>query len=183
MVGYVLTPWGRVGVVVSERGLEEVSLPALATSGAAEPGKEQASPMPAEPVYRDAVPADPVRPDPVRRRLQRWQELVHAYAWEPEKVRDGFPWEDLAWERVGEFTAAVCRAMTEIPWGETRTYGELARRVGRPRGARAVGQACGRNPWPLVVPCHRVVATDGLGGYGGGLALKEALLAWERRLP
>ncbi|MGQ9699706.1 MAG: methylated-DNA--[protein]-cysteine S-methyltransferase [Candidatus Bipolaricaulaceae bacterium] len=66
-----------------------------------------------------------------------------------------------------------------IPYGEVRTYGELARGVGSWRAARAVGQALASNPLPIVVPCHRVVGRHGLGGYGPGLAWKERLLALE----
>jgi methylated-DNA-[protein]-cysteine S-methyltransferase len=72
----------------------------------------------------------------------------------------------------------------EIPYGETATYGEVAELVGRPGAARAVGTAMARCPVPLFVPCHRVVAAHGIGGYGGGaegVALKRALLAHERR--
>jgi methylated-DNA-[protein]-cysteine S-methyltransferase len=68
----------------------------------------------------------------------------------------------------------------EIPYGETRTYGWVAAQAGRPRGARAVGQAMSHNTVPLVIPCHRVVAAGGrLGGFGGGLTLKRALLRLE----
>jgi methylated-DNA-[protein]-cysteine S-methyltransferase len=77
------------------------------------------------------------------------------------------------------FQARVRKAMQEIPYGQTRSYGELAHSAG---GApRAIGQACGANPLPLVVPCHRVVASNGLGGYSGGkgLATKRLLLALE----
>jgi len=78
------------------------------------------------------------------------------------------------------FHAKVLRALARVPYGRTVTYGELAARVGRPHGARAVGQAMARNPVPLVIPCHRVVACGGgLGGYGGGLDLKRRLLDLE----
>lgn len=78
------------------------------------------------------------------------------------------------------FERQVWRELRRIPYGETATYGEIARRVGRPGAARAVGAANGRNPIPIVVPCHRVVAAGGkLGGYGGGLALKRRLLDLE----
>ena len=71
--------------------------------------------------------------------------------------------------------------MCEIPYGEVVSYGDLAAEVGSPKAFRAVGQACNRNPLPIVVPCHRVVASDGsLGGYGGGLEAKRTLLALER---
>ena len=77
------------------------------------------------------------------------------------------------------FQKEVWRELTRIPYGETISYGELARRVGRPKGPRAVGQANGRNPIPIIVPCHRVLASNGIGGYGGGLTIKRALLAVE----
>lgn len=79
-----------------------------------------------------------------------------------------------------EFDRRVWRSLLEIPWGETRTYGEVARRIGSPGSARAVGGANGRNPMAILVPCHRVVAAGGrLGGYGGGLDMKRWLLAHE----
>ncbi len=77
------------------------------------------------------------------------------------------------------FQQEVWRELSRIPYGETISYGELARRVGRPKGSRAVGQANGRNPIPIIVPCHRVLASGGIGGYGGGLPMKRALLAVE----
>jgi methylated-DNA-[protein]-cysteine S-methyltransferase len=80
------------------------------------------------------------------------------------------------------FDHAVWDAVAAIPYGATATYGEIARRIGNPAAARAVGAANGRNPVPLVIPCHRVVATGGkLGGYGGGLPLKRRLLSLEGR--
>jgi len=85
------------------------------------------------------------------------------------------------------FEMEVWTALQNIPYGSTVTYGELATRLGRPGAARAVGSANGRNPIPIVVPCHRVIAAGGkLGGYGGGLTLKRQLLDLEsgqRQLP
>ncbi len=78
-----------------------------------------------------------------------------------------------------DFQREVWTELSRIPYGETISYGELARRVGRPNGPRAVGQANGRNPIPVIVPCHRVLASTGIGGYGGGLKVKRALLAIE----
>jgi methylated-DNA-[protein]-cysteine S-methyltransferase len=79
-----------------------------------------------------------------------------------------------------EFQRAVWNAMRNIPHGQTRSYGWLAERVKNPRAYRAVGSACGVNPLPVVVPCHRVVAGDGsLGGFSGGLNRKRRLLALE----
>ena len=78
------------------------------------------------------------------------------------------------------FQRKVWEVTREIPSGEVRTYGEIARKVGRPNGARAVGGALGRNPFPIVIPCHRVVgANRALTGFGAGLAWKGALLNWE----
>ena len=78
------------------------------------------------------------------------------------------------------FQRRVWHALETIPYGSTRTYGDIARAVGAPKAARAVGQANHRNPIPIVIPCHRVVAAGGkLGGYGGGIALKRRLLALE----
>lgn len=78
------------------------------------------------------------------------------------------------------FQLQVWFALADIPYGETISYAELACRVGRPRAFRAVGQANGANPLPIVLPCHRVVASGGgIGGYGGGLDLKRQLLAIE----
>jgi len=89
---------------------------------------------------------------------------------------------DLALDPRGTpFQCSVWEALLDIPYGETRTYQEIASRIRQPRAVRAVGSANGANPLSLVVPCHRVVATGGkLGGYGGGLDLKARLLAMER---
>ncbi len=99
-----------------------------------------------------------------------------------EGKRDGF---DLALDLRGTpFQRAVWEALLRIPYGETRSYGDVARAVRRPKAVRAVGSANGANPVPLVVPCHRVVRSSGkLGGYGGGLLLKKRLLALERSRP
>jgi len=79
------------------------------------------------------------------------------------------------------FQLNVWRLLCEIPYGETISYGELARRTGNPNAARAVGLANGSNPIPIVIPCHRVIGSNGkLTGYGGGLHIKEKLLALER---
>lgn len=85
--------------------------------------------------------------------------------------------------RGTEFQQAVWEALMEIPFGETRSYGAIAKRIGRPGAARAVGAANGSNPIALIVPCHRVIGANGsLTGYGGGLKLKQSLLAHERGL-
>jgi methylated-DNA-[protein]-cysteine S-methyltransferase len=78
------------------------------------------------------------------------------------------------------FQKKVWRALQDIPYGETISYGDLARRVGNPKASRAVGAANGQNPIPIVIPCHRVIGANGkLTGFGGGLPVKEVLLALE----
>lgn len=79
-----------------------------------------------------------------------------------------------------DFQHRVWAALLDIPAGQTVTYGELAARIGKPKAARAVGTALGANPVPLLVPCHRVLASNGLGGYTGGLDVKKRLLAAEK---
>ena len=86
----------------------------------------------------------------------------------------------LDWRLSEGFRLRVLRAIAKIPYGETRSYTEMAAKAGNERAVRAAGTACGRNPIPLVVPCHRVLRVGGaLGGYGGGLSMKEALLRLE----
>jgi methylated-DNA-[protein]-cysteine S-methyltransferase len=86
----------------------------------------------------------------------------------------------LDWRLSGGFRQRVLRAINRIPYGQTRSYTEMARKAGNERAVRAAGTACGSNPLPLVVPCHRVLRTGGaLGGYGGGLPMKQGLLELE----
>jgi methylated-DNA-[protein]-cysteine S-methyltransferase len=81
-----------------------------------------------------------------------------------------------------QFQRTVWRHLRDIPYGETISYGELARRTGNPKASRAVGAANGANPIPIVIPCHRVIGANGkLTGFGGGLPIKEKLLALESR--
>ena len=83
--------------------------------------------------------------------------------------------------RGTEFQKSVWHQLSKIPYGETRSYGELARMVGRPRAQRAVGAANGMNPVPIVIPCHRVIEASGrIGGYSAGLDNKRFLLAFEQ---
>ena len=87
--------------------------------------------------------------------------------------------------RGTDFQLVVWKELTKVPFGATTSYGELARRVGKPRGARAIGNALGSNPVPIIVPCHRVIGHDQrLVGFGGGLSVKEQLLELEQvRIP
>jgi methylated-DNA-[protein]-cysteine S-methyltransferase len=86
----------------------------------------------------------------------------------------------LDWRLSHDFRRRVLRAIDRIPYGKTRSYTEVAASAGNARAVRAAGSACGANPIPIVVPCHRVLRTGGaLGGYGGGLPMKRALLELE----
>ena len=81
-----------------------------------------------------------------------------------------------------DFQKKVWKRLCDIPYGETISYGQLAQRIGNPNASRAVGLANGSNPIPIIIPCHRVIGSNGkLTGYGGGLPIKEKLLALERR--
>jgi O-6-methylguanine DNA methyltransferase len=105
------------------------------------------------------------------------RELQEYFAGERKKF--SFPL-DL---RGTDFQLACWRALMGIPYGETRSYAEIARAVGKPRAFRAVGMANNRNPIAIVVPCHRVIASDGsLAGYGGGMEIKRFLLELEGAL-
>ena len=80
-----------------------------------------------------------------------------------------------------EFMQKVWQALASIPYGEVRTYGDIAKQIGAPKAYRAVGMACNRNPLPIIVPCHRVIGANGrLVGYAGGLETKATLLALEK---
>ena len=105
--------------------------------------------------------------------------------WVAIGIEDGTVCEDITLDgnvRIGvgtEFQRAVWEGVSRIPKGKTLTYGELAADAGHPGAARAVGQAVGSNPIPLLIPCHRVVASNGIGGFGGDVRLKKRLLAAE----
>lgn len=83
-----------------------------------------------------------------------------------------------------DFQKKVWKALNEIPYGETRTYKEVAKEIGHERACRAVGSANNKNPIPIIIPCHRVIGRDGkLAGYAGGLKIKEMLLQLENHGP
>jgi O-6-methylguanine DNA methyltransferase len=111
----------------------------------------------------------------------KWQEMV-ANAINDllagSKPRELPPFD---WTGRSEFQQKVWRALLKIPVGHTRTYSEVAERIGMPGAARAVGNACGANPIPVLVPCHRVLAAGGkIGGFSAGLEWKQKLLAAEK---
>lgn len=95
--------------------------------------------------------------------------------------RDDFEWDEFDLDATGDFHRRVWKAMRAIPFGETATYAEVARDAGSPLAFRACGQACGANRIIVFIPCHRVVSSTGLGGFGCGLEWKKHFLAMEKR--
>ena len=155
------TPWGRMAVAATARGLAHVVLP----------GKRNGMVLAHLARLRGSD-----APRSARTRA-RWAEREIREYLRGRRRAFTVPLDLTALPR---FHQRALLAARKIPFGRTVTYGELAARAGRPHAARAVGQAMARNPVPLVVPCHRVVATGGrLGGFGGGATLKRRLLTLE----
>ena len=129
----------------------------------------------------DAVPDLAIAGHAPRTHLDRALAAIAAWAGGDGGALDDVPVDLLG---LGEWDRLVLGGVRSIPWGMTAGYGEIARRIGRPGAARAVGGAVGRNPIALVIPCHRVIAGDGtIGGYGGGWwGEREDLIALKRRL-
>lgn len=121
-------------------------------------------------------------PDP------QWQRNAAKVAFAAKQLDEYFAGErqdfDLPLHPIGTpFQVNVWHALAKIPYGATISYGELARRIGQPEAVRAVGAANGRNPIPIILPCHRVIGADGsLTGFGGGLPTKRFLLAMEDQI-
>lgn len=133
------------------------------------------------PVGRPATRGAPARPDvPGTGQIRAWHRLTEAALKNVLAGRDPADLPPLDWSGTTEFQQAVWRAMLKIPSGKTKSYGEIAAALGKPRAVRAVGGACGANPIPVLVPCHRVLAAHGkIGGFGSGLHWKRELLARE----
>lgn len=158
----VQTAWGWVGLTASADKLYRVTLP-MSTLEEARRYLQTYHPQ----VEEEDSP-HPIL-GPVATLLQRY--------FQGDRVHFDVP---LAFEGLTPFQTQVLSLTREIPYGHTLTYGELARELGKPGASRAVGQALARNPWPIVVPCHRVVGRNGkLTGFGGGLSMKERLLRLE----
>jgi methylated-DNA-[protein]-cysteine S-methyltransferase len=121
-------------------------------------------------------------PDP------QWQRNAAKVAFAAKQLNEYFAGErqhfELPMHPIGTpFQVDVWHALAKIPYGATISYGELARRIGQPQAVRAVGAANGRNPLPIVLPCHRVIGADGsLTGFGGGLPTKRFLLSMEDQI-
>jgi len=167
---------GGIGLAASARGLVLTTLPGRAET---------------------AGPAEVVPPPEVAAVLDAAEAALAAYyaTW-PESPREGLPalWAELLklpldLGGLTTFSRTVLERLRRIPPGEVATYGQLAARAGSPRAARAVGSVMAKNPLPIVLPCHRIIASDGtLGGFAGdtkeeGLALKAMLLRYEGWLP
>lgn len=125
---------------------------------------------------------------PVERRSKRAAELTERKKILISKIVASFHSEkrfstkDYIFTKGSAFERKVWAALEKIPFGETRTYGDIAQSIGSPRAFRAVGRACGRNPLPLIIPCHRVVGASGkLTGFSAGLWRKQWLLESEKR--
>lgn len=157
------SPFGRVLLAATPRGLIKVALPNQPTDEVLEQLAASVSPR---------VLESPAQLDEARRELDRYFQ-GRLYDFE-------LP---LDWQLTHGFRRKVLRATARIPYGQTRSYMDMATRAGSPRAVRAAGSALGSNPIPIVVPCHRVLRTGGsLGGYGGGLEMKQALLELEGAL-
>lgn len=151
------TPVGILRLVGGERRLERVDLP-------------NAAALAPDPAWRAARRTLPAALRTARQQLSEYFAGARR-SFDLPLAPEGTAFQRRVWEELGR-----------IAYGETISYGELARRIGRPTASRAVGAANGRNPLAIVVPCHRVIGADGtLTGYGGGLPIKKQLLALERR--
>ncbi|HEX5711951.1 MAG TPA: methylated-DNA--[protein]-cysteine S-methyltransferase [Solirubrobacterales bacterium] len=161
-VAYTTTdsPFGELLLARTPRGLVRVGLPNQDADELLDELATRVSPR----VLEAAAPLDDVR-----------RELDLYFA--GKLTEFDLP---LDWQLSRDFRRRVLRGIARIPYGQTRTYTQMAKGAGNERAVRAAGSACGSNPIPVVVPCHRVLrSSGGLGGYGGGLPMKEALLQLE----
>jgi methylated-DNA-[protein]-cysteine S-methyltransferase len=155
------SPFGTLLLAKTPRGLVRLGLPGEDVEAMLADLAGRISPR---------VLEDPARLDEERRELDDYF-AGHRHAFE-------LP---IDWQLSNGFLLRARQGIAAIPYGETRTYTDLARAAGNERAVRAAGSACSRNPIPLVVPCHRVLRSDGsLGGYAGGLEMKERLLELEQ---
>jgi methylated-DNA-[protein]-cysteine S-methyltransferase len=154
------SPFGPVTLAATERGLVRINLPSY------DEGRFLAA---LSVTVSPAILESPARLDAARRQLDEY--------FDGKLKRFSVP---LDWRLIHGFQERVLRATAAIPYGETLSYGEVAAEAGKPRAHRAAGSALGRNPLPLIVPCHRVLQAGGkVGNYGGGPEMKRALLDLE----
>jgi methylated-DNA-[protein]-cysteine S-methyltransferase len=154
------SPFGPLILAATPRGLIRLSLPNQSREAVLEDLARRVSPR---------IVEAPARLDDARRQLEEYFE----------GALTDFDLS-LDWRLTHGFRRRAARAIARIPYGQTRSYTDIATSAGNPRAVRAAGTACGANPIPIVVPCHRVLRSGGgLGGYGGGLAMKRGLLQLE----
>ena len=166
-IGYALvdSPFGEMLLAATDRGVVKLALPShgdreLRPDSVLEQLAKSISPR---------ILESPARLDPARRELDAY--------FEGDLKRFSVP---VDWRLSRGFTDKVLHQVARIPYGRTLSYGEVAAKAGNPRAFRAAGSACGANPVPLIVPCHRVVQAGGApGNYGGGPEMKRALLELE----
>jgi methylated-DNA-[protein]-cysteine S-methyltransferase len=157
------SPFGPLLLAATPQGLVRIGLPTYDPDETLEELADRISPRLLE---------APARLDEARRQLDLY--------FEGELTGFDLP---LDWQLTHDFRRRVVRAIHRIPYGQTRSYTQIATSAGNERAVRAAGTACGANPIPIVVPCHRVLRSGGaLGGYGGGLPMKRALLELEGAL-
>jgi methylated-DNA-[protein]-cysteine S-methyltransferase len=162
------SPFGELLLAATDRGVVKVALP---THGGKHLPEDEVLEQLAQAIS-PRVLRSPKRLDPARRELDAYFEGKLDHFSVP-----------VDWQLSHGFTGKVLHAVVRIPYGKTLSYGEVARKAGNPRAFRAAGTACGANPVPLIVPCHRVVQANGApGNYGGGPEMKRALLELEGAL-
>jgi O-6-methylguanine DNA methyltransferase len=152
----------------TDAGLRELRLPGSLLKHGRHPG-------------RAAVQNAKIHPVLNRQEDAAGRKLLDALAARLSGERIDLPWESFDLSARPPFFTRAWRALYRIPFGEVRTYGQIAVAAGSPEAVRAAGQACGANPIVLFIPCHRVVAANGPGGFGAGLEWKRRLLELEGR--
>ena len=179
------SPFGPIVIAATAKGISHVVLKptrreikgASLPCGTGIPSASLRTSLPVSERSQDGRVTRPGQPNPAARKAlahvrQLREELTRYFAGEAFAFDVPF---DLSGGTV--FQRAIWRACARIPHGQTRSYAEVARMAGRPAAARATGNALHNNPVPIVVPCHRVIKSDGsLGGFGGGVSLKKGLL-------
>jgi methylated-DNA-[protein]-cysteine S-methyltransferase len=156
------TNLGWVVVTLSDGGLRSITLPLVSREDAHAEASERGATGPASAAEAEAI-----------------ERTISALV----SGRPPGEHPEIDWNGITPFRRAVLEACASIPIGETRSYAWLAEQAGSPRASRAAGRVMATNPWPLLIPCHRVIGSDGgLHGYGGGLPMKQELLRAEGAL-
>lgn len=165
----LVTPLGAWTAAFTDAGLRELRLPGTVRKEGRHPGQGRGS------FSTGSYPSLTDQEGTAGKRLT--ETLVARWAGQ----RIDLPWDAFDLSGRPPFFVRAWRALHRIPFGEVRTYGQIARAAGSPDAVRAAGQACGANPILLFIPCHRVVASNGPGGFGAGLDWKRRLLELEGR--